>query len=325
MTFTELSETWLQDYKSNIKPSTYEHYCYVVRTIIQPEIGSFPTKKITQQLIDQMFTNLQSFPREKTNNLLCTGLIQKTFILTRNIIKYGQKLNKCKTFTPVFKKIKNHSVTKQKSKFFEENQCKKIITQCENQTNSENSLYYLGILFGLFQGLRIGEICGLMWDDIDFEYRRLTINRTVRLSINPDTKKEEFIIGSPKSASSQRTIPLNDYLYNRLVNLQKEHNYSGYIIRTPKLANTKDSSIPCSPRVLRNNYNKMLNTLNIPKRTFHCLRHTFASIAIQQNIDPKTLSEVLGHADVKITLNLYVHSNESQKKKCVNVFNRLCS
>lgn len=324
MTFTELSEIWLKNYKNNIKPSTYEHYCYVIRTIIQPELGDIPAKKISQLQLNDMFIRLQTQPREKTNVILSTGLIQKTFILTRNIIKYGQKLGKCKNFTPNFMKIKNHNERKSKIKFFEENQCKDIINQCASKINSTNFLYSLGILFGLLEGLRIGEICGLKWDDIDFEYKRISINRTVRLSINPDTKREEFIIGSPKSLSSQRTIPLNDYLYNYLLKLKTHHKYDGYIIRIPKLYNEQTALLPCSPRVLRNNYNKLLEDLNIPKRNFHSLRHTFASIAIQHNVDPKTLSEILGHADVKITLNLYVHSNEKQKQNCVNVFNKFC-
>lgn len=318
MTFSELSENWIQNYKHNIKPSTFEHYCYVVRSIIKPEIGNFNCKQINQTVLDKMFLQLQTIPRKKTNTLLCKVLVHKTYMLTRAIIEFGQKEKKCKKFHPAFKRIKNPNEIHTKIKFFETDQYSIIIKHC----NENHNFYSLGILLGLFQGLRIGEICGLKWEDLDLKHQRLTINRTVRRSVNPETKKEEWIITSPKTVSSHRTIPINNTIYSWLNDLKTKNDYKGYIIRNSKDENLLEARFPCKPASLREYYKKMLKKYNLPILNFHCLRHTFASTAIHYGINPKTVSEILGHLDIKTTLNLYVHSNEEDKTTCVNIFER---
>lgn len=318
MTFTELSEIWLQNKKIEIKPGTYENYCYLVRKIIEVNIGEIQTKKLNQKTLDIFFYNLQTIKRQQTNKILCKKLILKTFAITKEIISLGQKQKVIKKFAPIFKNIKAVEENESKIKFFEEDECKKIINFCLNENT--DTFYSIGILFGLFQGLRIGEICGLRWEDIDFNHKKISINRTVRCSVNPETNKEEWIIGTPKTKTSNRTIPLNNAIYLQLINLQKIRPYTGFIIRNTITEKETDSNLPCRPDMLRKTFYKYLEKLQIPHKNFHCLRHTFASTAIRKGVSPKTVSEILGHSDVKITLNLYVHPNEEEKVNCVNIF-----
>lgn len=170
----------------------------------------------------------------------------------------------------------------------------------------------LGIFICLSTGIRIGEVCALTWDDIDTDSGIIHIRKTIqRIYINDNgTKKTELLIDTPKTATSMRDIPMIKDLYDLLKPLKK-------VVRNDYYVLTNDA-MPTEPRTYRNYYKKLLNTLNIPPIKFHGLRHSFATRCIESKCDYKTVSVILGHSDISTTLNLYVHPNYDQKKKCID-------
>ena len=169
----------------------------------------------------------------------------------------------------------------------------------QNKTN-------IAILLCLFTGLRVSELCGLKWEDIDLDNAVLSVKRTVqRVSKNG---KSQVIIGTPKSKTSIRTVPIPAFVLDILRNYR---NCNDFYIITGK-------SKPTEPRTMQNRFKSMLKLCGIRNVNFHLLRHTYATVCIEKGFDPKTLSELLGHADAAITLNRYCHPSIQIKKDYVS-------
>ena len=166
----------------------------------------------------------------------------------------------------------------------------------------------------LYTGIRIGEICALKWKDINFKNNTIIINKTLqRIYIKEQNKNtSKIIISSPKTKNGMREIPISKQITKYLLNIKTDDN--DYIITgTIKYI---------EPRSYRTYFNKLLNKLNIRKVNFHVLRNTFATNCIIAGIDCKTVSELLGHSSVNITLNLYVHPKIEEKMKCINIISK---
>lgn len=160
------------------------------------------------------------------------------------------------------------------------------------------------VLLCLYAGLRIGELCALRWSDIDFDGKTLTVKRTVQRIVVPGHMTKTILLETdPKSESSRRTIPLASELLEILSRFKGEQRY---VFGEEK---------PLDPRTMQNRFKKILKEAGIDGRTFHTLRHTFATNCVENGMDVKTLSEILGHSDVKTTLNRYVHPTMDSKRK----------
>lgn len=170
----------------------------------------------------------------------------------------------------------------------------------------------LGIFICLSTGVRIGEICALTWEDIDTENGIIHIRKTIqRIYIRENgVRHTELMIDTPKTATSIRDIPMTKDLLSVLKPLRKVVNESFFVL-------TNDA-MPTEPRTYRNYYKKLLAKLDIPPIKFHGLRHSFATRCIESHCDYKTVSVILGHSNISTTLNLYVHPNYEQKKKCID-------
>ncbi|MCI5783638.1 MAG: site-specific integrase, partial [Bacteroidales bacterium] len=170
----------------------------------------------------------------------------------------------------------------------------------------------LGIYISLTTGLRIGEICGLKWSDIDTDKGTITVNRTIeRIYIVGDEHKHtELVINTPKTKNSCREIPMSKELLAMAKPLKKVVNTDFYVLTNEEK--------PTEPRTYRNYYHRLMKRLDIPRLKYHGLRHSFATRCIESNCDYKTVSVLLGHANITTTLNLYVHPNMEQKKRCIS-------
>ena len=186
-------------------------------------------------------------------------------------------------------------------------QHKKILEYIKQNFTFRN----LGIYISLTTGLRIGEVCGLKWSDMNIESGTITISRTIEriYIVEGETKRTELIVNTPKTTNSNREIPMNKELLSIVKPLMKVVNSNFYML-------TNDEK-PTEPRTYRNYYHKLMAQLEIPKLKYHGLRHSFATRCIESNCDYKTVSVLLGHANITTTLNLYVHPNMEQKKRCI--------
>ena len=168
----------------------------------------------------------------------------------------------------------------------------------------------IGLLLGLELGLRIGEICGLQWGDFDLKLGTLKINRIVcRISCgNGHTK---VVIQTPKTRTSRREIPIPKQLLMMLKKLRGNASNSTWFL-------SGNESKPTEPRCYRKSIKSYLKQSTVRQVRPHALRHTFATTCLQAGCDIKTLSELLGHANANITLQRYVHSDLTRKRREIN-------
>lgn len=170
----------------------------------------------------------------------------------------------------------------------------------------------LGIYISLSTGLRIGEICALKWSDINVADGTITVQRTIEriYVVEGEKKHTQLVINTPKTVNSCREIPMSKELLAMVKPMKKVVNGDFYVLT--------NEDKPTEPRTYRNYYNRLMEKLDIPKLKFHGLRHSFATRCIEAGCDYKTVSVLLGHSNISTTLNLYVHPNMEQKKRCIN-------
>ena len=164
----------------------------------------------------------------------------------------------------------------------------------------------------MYSGLRIGELCALTWEDVDFENGVVRVEKTLqRVPMRSENNKTSVVITSPKSKTSVREIPIPAFVMDILK--RSRHSDNCYIL--------SGTNRPVEPRTMQNRFKAVLKECGIRSANFHLLRHTYATVCIESGFDAKTVSELLGHSNVNITLNRYVHSSMEMKKKCVDGLN----
>lgn len=194
-----------------------------------------------------------------------------------------------------------------------------------NAIKASEERYKIGVLICLCTGIRVGELCGLQWQDIDEVNHVLSIRRTLnRLPTMDKSKgKTELVIGTPKSDKSIRNIPLPMFLIDNIreykVQRDAEKAVAGDIYDKRGFIICNEIGQPVEPRTMEDVFKRLLVSADVSKANFHALRHTFATRAVESGVDIKTLSELLGHADVSTTLNRYAHSLDEQKRKAMSL------
>ena len=189
---------------------------------------------------------------------------------------------------------------------------KEEIIRLENNTLHSNNPVCLGIGLCLYTGLRIGELCALRKENFDLKNGLIYINHTlIRVRSETFENKTRVVLDDPKTANSNRVVPIANKLLQPLTE---------YLNTFPSDKNyfLTNSFHYVEPRSYYNKYLYYLKKWGIKKHKFHALRHTFATNAIEKNMDVKALAEVLGHSNVSITLNLYVHPSLTYKKDCID-------
>ena len=162
----------------------------------------------------------------------------------------------------------------------------------------------------MYTGLRIGEVCALKWKDIDFNNKILSVTHTLQ-RVYAGKRNTKVIYTTPKTQKSLRKIPINNNLYEILKRYSKKYSKEAFVI-------TGDTKRYLEPIAYRYTYRTILKIAKVSYKKYHTLRHTFATRCINVGMDIKSLSEILGHANVTITLNTYVHSSMQTKNKYIN-------
>ncbi len=284
---------WLKSVKISCKKSSYSCYEYTVYAHLIPEFGHYKIKQITKNHINEF-----------TEKLLSNGLAPKTvkdiLIILQQVLKYHDI--KIDITMPKIAKKEIQILKKEHQIALE----KKLISNIDEPN--------LGILLCLYTGLRIGELCALKWKNIDLENKIIKIKKTLIRIKNPDknsNNKTTVILDVPKSISSIRNIPIPIFIIPLLKKFKKNNDYFFLTGREKYI----------EPRSYTNHYKKIMKSVGLDKYNFHALRHSFATRCIENGCDPKTLSEILGHTDVKITLDRYVHPSFDNKVKLMNNLN----
>lgn len=297
--------TWLLEKKDYIKESTYANYSNNIFNHIIPKLGNYYLNELNHKVIQDFLLELSKNGRKDNTGGLAEKTIKDITIIIKGSIKKGINEDKIKHIELTFNYPKDNK--ENKLYVLTKREQNKITNYVLENINSRN----IGLLISLYSGIRIGELCALRWEDVDFKKNCLTINKTIQRVYIKDKNKNisKVIITTPKTKNANREIPINkDFLeILKKVKSDKKH----YILT----GNEKY----IEPRTYRKYFNKVLDELKIKHFNFHSLRHTFATNCISLGVDYKTVSELLGHANVNITLNLYVHPRYSQKKKCIDL------
>ena len=294
VTFKTIAEDFLIFKKRQIKQSTYYNYTYKIQKYLLPAFENLSLEEI----LEYDFNRFSELLLETTQ--ISNKFLKDILLVLKSILKFAEKKYDVKMKLDLINlpRVRTHSL-----KVFSESDKRKIKAYCMNSENTKD----IGIALCLYTGMRIGEICALKWEDIDLNKRIIYVRHTLQ-RIYIDKKNTKIIIDAPKSEKSIRNIPMSNMIYTKLKSMREDFSKDDFFL-------TGDSKSFIEPRGYQYTFKKMLKECKIAERNFHCLRHTFATDCISVGMDVKSLSEILGHSDVSITLNRYVHSSDKIKKR----------
>lgn len=304
--FYSLTEEWFCHIKPLTKESTYRKYQNLWNSYIRPELGERHFSEITQDVLEAYCVNLLTSGGDKGSGL-SAKTVSDTLSLIRSIFHFcaGRKI-------PVPCDTRAVTVKQSTRKM-------RVLTLNEQQVicdyiQGDQSIQNIGILICLFTGIRVGEVCALKWEDISLPEKTIHIHQTMQRIQTEDADEEggsrtKIIVTTPKSQCSIRTIPLPDELVQVIHSLIMDRPaVSGYFL-------TGSDTKWIEPRTMQNHFKRLLKRCEIEDANYHALRHTFATRCVELGFDVKSLSEILGHASVNITMNRYVHPSMRLKEE----------
>ncbi len=293
-------ENWLESCAKRVKLSTYENYYYCIKTYVYPYLKTSKMKTISK-------AELESFVTYISNNASLSYSYQNKIltifkVALRSILQEDYK----KILLEALKLPKKQTSLVQVFSFEEQRRIEGILLKNSN-------IKSLCILLCFYTGLRLGEIGALKWNNIDTSANTITISGTLsrKKNFGDGDNKTILYVSSPKNRSSNRQIPLPDFLSVML------RQYQTYAKNRGECFVLSNAATPMDTRTLQKYYMSILKKADIGYRKFHTIRHTFATRALEMGVDIKTVSELLGHASVTNTLNIYAHSLMEQKKKAI--------
>lgn len=306
-TFGQMLREWLLAMRPRIKESSYVKYVSMTKNHILPCLGNVALAKLTTELIEQFVCRELTYGNRMDGKGLSPKTVRDILALIRQVVDFanGQYGGIPCSIQSVKIKVKIKEVN--------------ILTlphqnKLEQFLLKENSRIGDGILLSLYTGMRIGEVCALKWEQILLKEGLVQIRYTMQRIPNLEydekdasSKRTKVIVTPPKSSCSNRDIPLPLFLLERM---KKQVPLCGQAFFL-----TGSSEKYIEPRTMNNCFKRILRQCGIPETNYHTLRHTFATRCIELNFDIKTLSEILGHSNVNITLNRYVHITLEQKRK----------
>lgn len=296
ITLSEYTQTFLKSKENTVKPSTYHSYYWMLQKTILPMLGDVALCRIDNRRL-QNFTDelLKTFAKKSVRDMV--GLVKT--ILTD---AYINEVIEPKKFMIKYPKSENSDCETLSEKDFK---------KFEEYLFSQKKPHDIGELLLLETGMRIGEMCGLKWEDIDCDNRTIKIKRTVQRIYNAESKTSEINIGNTKTSAGERTVPITEKICEYLKNHKKD---DGVYVASGK-------ETPMEPRTHRQYHKRLMRRIGIDYIKPHGLRHTFATRAIQHGVDPKTVSAILGHSNSNITLNIYTSVTDDMLRQGIEKMN----
>ena len=307
-TFKTVALSWLSSLKPQLKESSIVKYTNVLAVNLFPYFGSCNIESVTREDVIS-FSNKLLFSGGKKGTGLSPKTVNSIISVLKGIFIYASQHEKLAVADISRISIKQPQKAMRILSITEQQKLSMFL--CDNLT-----LINLGILVCLYTGIRIGEICALKWQDISFDEKYLYVDKTMQRIQNQGNSinKTSILISEPKSGCSIRRIPLPDNIFKLVLSARCPGNT--YFL-------TGQAGTFVEPRSLQNHFKSAIRACNIKDANFHALRHTFATRCIELGFDVKSLSEILGHASVNITLNRYVHPSMELKQKNMNMLSEL--
>ena len=319
--FSEFTEIWKRDYGSKeLAPSTYKRYCRMLETRLLPYFGHFYVNKIKPTDIMQFYDLLSKdtqLVRKKDNdgNKTLKPLSGKTILEHHRLLR--AMLHKAVYWQVIVsnpaERVQPPKAKKPKRKYYDDDQCKKLLENLE-QLDEEQIKYKTAIILTVFTGVRLGELMGLEWNDIDFRNGIVSINRSSQYLADTGVFTKV-----PKTESSIREVAIPDFVISLLEEYklwydEQKSLYGELWIDSNRLFVQADGK-PMHPSTISKWFVKYVGQIGLPVINFHGLRHTNATLLIAQNIDVAVVAARLGHAQITTTFNFYVHPIIAHNKK----------
>lgn len=301
--FSAVAAQWLASESRIKKDSTICKYRNNLNIHLNPRFGDKIFSEIRREDVVEYIVELRN--KDSNHGAMSTNTIKSIISVFRAVVTYGktQYHLPAADFTGLFTRATEDIPCR----LLTENEEAVLLEYILSELDSEK----MGILLVLYTGLRLGELCALRWDDIDFKEKTLTVHSTMKRIQTPQSPdhKSKVVVTLPKSRKSIRTIPLHEDI---LELLKKRAGKGNAFFLTGK------ENVYIEPRTMQNRFKAIIRAAGIAEANFHALRHTFATRSVENGIDAKILSEILGHASVRITLDRYVHPSAEQKRKSMN-------
>lgn len=327
--FSEFTEIWKRDYGSKeLAPSTYKRYCRMLETRILPYFGHFYINKIKPTDIMQFYDLLSrdtQFVRKKSNNGKKTlkPLSGKTILEHHRLLRamlhkaiYWQLL----VSNPA-ERVQPPKATKPKRRYYDDEQCK-ILLENLTELGKEQIKYKVAIILTIFTGVRLGELMGLEWQDVDFKTGIVSINRSSQYLAD-----KGVFTKTPKTESSIREVAIPDFVISLLEEYKlwydEQKSFYGELWTNSNRLFVQADGKPMHPSTISKWFVKYVAQIGLPVINFHGLRHTNATLLISQNIDVAVVAARLGHAQITTTFNFYVHPIISHNRNAGNVLQNL--
>ena len=317
MTLGEWADRWLEDYaKPSVKTTTYESYESYIRNQIKPNIGNVRLSQISVDTFQRFFNLMAQSGKTGSKE----GLSVKTLYNLRNMLHYMMDQavrNRLMKFNPVDAvKLPKHE--KIEMRVLSKDEQAKLLAA----VNRSPDPAALGITFSLFTGVRLGEMLGLKWSSVDIDRRQFHVKEILRRITNPDKDSPYSTIvtslQTTKTESSNRIVPIIDELAADLIAYKAWQDGEAAInpaFNPDEYVFTTVGGSYIEPRTYEDLFKRTVKAAGIPDANFHCLRHTFATRAIEAGMDVLVLSKILGHAQPSTTLNMYGHVLPDHKRE----------
>ncbi len=293
----DLLELWQASNVVRLKASSTFRYQQLIDTHINPALGGMRLENLSAACINSFLAEKMSTGRLDGQGGLSPAYVRSIALVINAAIDYGAAEHLC---TPINRKVIKPPLAKREHSILSHHDQKVLETNLFSDIDATR----LGILISLYAGLRIGEVCALSWGDVDLSSRILHVRHTVTWG-HTESRAKGLVLGSPKTGSSRRSVPICTKLYHAFLKFKKMPD-SWYV--------ASGSSCFLNPRTLEYRYSSLIGRCGLAHINYHALRHTFATRCVEAGMDAKTLSEILGHADASVTLNTYVHSSMDMKR-----------
>lgn len=304
VTYNQLLDDWIRSSRLNIKESTYARYAHLIQTHIKPHLGDLPLAQLSTQIVEDFVATQLKSGRLDGHGGLAPKTVTDILTVIKSTMEYARYNNYEVSCT-----LKKMSIKKKDKEM-------RVLTLAEQAAllktlTNEMDLCKFGVILSLYTGIRIGELCALTWEDLCLSESVLKVRKTMQRIQETEIgaiHKTKIIITEPKSKCSVREIPLPPFIVDMARPLSASP--QAFVL-------TGDTKRFIEPRTMQNRFKSCVSESGIEKANFHATRHTFATRCVEVGFEIKSLSEILGHANVNITLNRYVHS--SFELKCSNM------
>ena len=303
-TFETYAKHWLKLKKSRVKETTYRSYENVLDVHFYPEFGSIPIQRITTPMLNSYFTEGVSKDLSTSSLRRHKAILSNLFniAVSENIISYNPMVSTL----PIPRSIK----AKTQKRILEASEIQKMLKEAKRIYDKYKGKFgvffqiYPLVLLALATGARRGELLGLEWKDIDFK------NSNIKISKNLVEIGSDVFLETPKTESSIRMVYVDEDVIKVLKDLQK-------VSRGSFVFSTREGK-HMTPSHASKAYRNLRDSVDIEGVRFHDLRHTHASLLIAEGVDYKTVSQRIGHSDIRTTLNLYTHTVVEKEKEAAN-------